>query len=428
MKRFLSIAALLFATLLAGNFVLSQANAQDIESVEQLEPVGLYTFFNTKGNTAEISPSKEGEPKLGPVITALDVSSDPTTGETIFYAGGDAPNFYYRNVKNYEVLIAGVPTVVSKKDAQNGQYNVVTKDNNSQVDDWIRAISVNPATGEVATLSQKGTIVIWNLDNQNGWQQIKKIEATELGGAHAMKFSPNGKILAVCGYNAAVYFYGYEGQDAVFNGSQFNEIARWEAPSVSCTTLDFHSDRDPATGRCSSTILAVGGRQGAAVWDVVNGEALGDFILTNQKANVPRRVRAVAFSPDGKRLAVAGDADQIQIWDIASQELVSSISLSNRATKGKESVSRRIFSMTFVDDDTLATGDSVNDVILWKVSTGKAKAIGKGLARNATKGTRAGHSGTVASLVYVENAADSEAPRSLLTGGFDSLVIRWKLR
>ena len=243
-----------------------------------------------------------------------------------------------------------------------------------------------------------------------------------------MKFSPNGKILAVCGFNNNLRFYGYLKEGASFTGSDFEEIdAAWPLSSRSCTTLDFYSDRDPATGLCTSTLLAVGGRETAEIWNVVNGASLGEFRLTNQNGGAPRRVRAVAFSPDGKRLAVAGDADQIQIWDVASSKLVSSVSLSNRDAQKQGAVSRRIFSMAFIDNNTLATGDSVNDVIVWDVASGRATRQGKGLKQNETKSDRIAHSGTVASLVYVENPKDDTAPRSLLTGGFDTLVIRWKL-
>ena len=422
MKRFLSIAALLFATLSAGSFVPLKANAQDLSGARGLDPIGLYTFFNTLQSEA----MKEGEPeeqKLAPVITALDVASDPTTGKTIFYVGGDAPNLYYRNVKDVERLVKGV--AVPKEEGK-GKYGVVpTTKNMAQVDDWIRAIAVNPATAEVATLTQRGQVVIWDPSCS---EQVKVFEAKGINGAHAMKFSPNGKILAVCGFNNNLRFYGYLKEGASFTGSDFEEIdAAWPLSSRSCTTLDFYSDRDPATGLCTSTLLAVGGRETAEIWDVVNGASLGEFRLTNQNGGVPRRVRAVAFSPDVKRLAVAGDADQIQIWDVASNKLVSSVSLSNRGAQNQGGVSRRIFSMAFIDNNTLATGDSVNDVIIWDVASGRATRQGKGLKQNETKSDRIAHSGTVASLVYVENAKDDEAPRSLLTGGFDTLVIRWKL-
>jgi len=420
MKRFLSIAALLFATLSAGSFVSLKANAQDLSGARGLDPIGLYTFFNTLQSEA----MKEGEPeeqKLAPVITALDVASNPTTGKTIFYVGGDAPDFYYRDVEDVEELKKGV--AIPKKEGK-GTYKVV-RTTMSQVDDWIRAIAVNPATAEVATLTQRGQIVIWA---PGGSRPVKVFEAKGINGAHAMKFSPNGKILAVCGFNNNLRFYGYLKEGASFTGSDFEEInTAWPLSSRSCTTLDFYSDRDPATGLCTSTLLAVGGRETAEIWDVVNGASLGEFRLTNQNGGVPRRVRAVAFSPDGKRLAVAGDADQIQIWDVASNKLVSSVSLSNRGAQNQGGVSRRIFSMAFIDNNTLATGDSVNDVIIWDVASGRATRQGKGLKQNETKSDRIAHSGTVASLVYVENPNDDTAPRSLLTGGFDTLVIRWKL-
>ena len=408
MKRFRSIVAFLLATVVAGTLAASRVDAQDDATVD-LEAIGLYTFFNSGGNAG----LKNDEPKLNPVVTALDVSVNRETGKTVFYAGGDVQYFYVRDVNDVETLKDGVAVGAGK------QYRAVGLQNN----DWIRAISVNPVTGEVATLTQRGQISIWN---PTTWEQVKTWDVRDLKGAHAMKYSPNGKILAVCGYDESVRFFGYEGDKAKFDGSDFREITRWTAPSQSCTTLDFHSDRDPATGRCTSTFLAVGGRNAAWVWDVVSGDPPRVFRLTDKGGSVPRRVRAVAFSPNGQRLAVAGDANQIQVWDLATNKSVG-ISLSSPEKDDARSAVRKIFSMTFTDDNTLATGDSANDVILWNVETGKMKEIGKGLGRNESKDGRTAHSGTVAALVYVENENDATAPRSLLSGGFDTLVIRWRL-
>ena len=432
MKQIRLIAAFLLAAVFAGSLVASRIEAQDAEGVEPLEAIGLYTFYNSGDNVG----AKEDEPKLNPVVTALDACV--TGDKTFFFAGGDFQKFYVRNVNDVENLVNGkaVGDANLYSAVGNAKKNPTKDAEKNPINDWIRAISVNPATKEVATLTQRGRVAIWNPET---WELVKAWDVPEgvNNGTRAMKFSPNGKILAVCGYDASVRFYGYEGNNAQFTGSDFKEIAKWRAPSQSCTTLDFHSDRDPSTGRCTSTLLAVGGRGAAWVWNVATGDSPKVFELTDKGGKTPRRVRAVAFSPDGTRLAVAGDANRIAIWNYASNQF-SEISLSNRQDGSPGGVSRKIFSMTFTDDNTLATGDSVNDVILWNVSTGEMKAIGKGLSANETKGKksedstndsdmRPAHSGTVAALVYVENEKDTEAPRTLLSGGFDTLVIRWKL-
>ena len=408
MRRFRSIVAFLLATVVAGSLVASRVDAQE-DANGELKAIGLYTFFNSGPNAG----LKSDEPKLNPVVTAIDVSINPETGKTYFYAGGDAQYFYIRDVKDVEELQNGVAV------GDGNQYRAVGLQNN----DWIRAISVNPVTGEVATLTQRGQLSIWNPAT---WEKTKTFDVRDLNGAHAMKYSPNGRILAVCGFDASVRFFGYDGPKPQFDGSMFHEITRWTTPSQSCTALDFHSDRDPATGRCTSTFLAVGGRNAAWVWDVVSGDPPRVFHLTDQDGTTPRRVRAVAFSPNGQLLAVAGDANQIQVWNLATNKPVG-ISLASREIGDSRDGVRKIFSMTFTDDSTLATGDSVNDVVLWNVETKEMKAIGKGLGRNESKDGRKAHSGTVAALVYVENENDRDAPRSLLSGGFDTLVIRWKL-
>ena len=454
MKRNRLLAAFLLAAVFAGSLVASRVDAQDAKGVKPLEAIGLYTFSNPRTN--ETSP--QDEPKQNPVVTALDVYATPQ-GKTLFYAGGDSQRFYVRNVEDVEGIgDKGFVSVVEKADANGANKTVFKKpyssagDEGAPINDWIRAISVNPATKEVATLSQRGRVAIWSPQD---WEQFDKWSDPETiqwkqvvhwdapagvnNGARAMKFSPNGKILAVCGFDPLVRFYCYEGKESSFSCSDFKPIQGWPALSQSCTTLDFYSDRDPDTGRCLSTLLAVGGRNGAWIWNVATGDLLkkielSDRKLSDKNKNNSRRVRAVAFSPDGTRLAVAGDADRIMIWNLASdKDEFSEISLLDE----RGTASRKIFSMTFTDDNTLATGDSVNDVILWNVSTGEMKAIGKGLDVYESKGKEGdssngairtpAHSGTVATLVYVENEKDPVAPRSLLSGGFDALVIRWAL-
>ena len=118
--------------------------------------------------------------------------------------------------------------------------------------------------------------------------------------------------------------------------------------------------------------------------------------------NVPadhQRIRAIAFSPDGTRLASAGDGEMIRIWNVGtgSQEL----ELPARPAK--------VMSMVYLNDHTLATGGTDNQICLWDLNS-----------RTVTK-QLIGHTGSVAAL------ACDHAGTTLVSGSFDTTLRIWDL-
>jgi WD40 repeat protein len=115
-----------------------------------------------------------------------------------------------------------------------------------------------------------------------------------------------------------------------------------------------------------------------------------------------RHVNAVAFSPDGKLLAAAGEIDDglIRLWDLATHRQVRSI----RADANV------VFCLAFAPDGkTLASGGNTPAVKLWDVATGKSA------------GRLVGHTGQVGALAF---AADG---RTLVSAGGDKQVLVWRL-
>ncbi len=336
----------------AGCFFTGKVEAQS------LTPVNVYKFDRPNID----STLSANRTDVNPVVTSLTLSNDMST----FYVGGDDQNIYVWDLKQEKFRKAL-----------------------NTVNDWVRSVETNPLAGsaEIATLSQSGQLNIWDVDSTT-----PKVQGSDnIKGAHSLAYSPNGKVVAVCGYDPIVYFY---------DAATLQKLTEWRAPGQSSTTLVFSPN---------GQVLAIGGRNGIVrVWTTEDGEILKDFNLTNAGDAQNRRIRAVAISPSSKLLAAAGDANQIVVWDLVSGAEVSRIPFD----KGK------VFSMAFVDEDSIVTGDSQNNVVVWSVSGKAPIAIGEG-HKAGTPGS--GHTGTVATVVL------DPSTNTILSSGFDTTVIRWSL-
>ncbi len=114
------------------------------------------------------------------------------------------------------------------------------------------------------------------------------------------------------------------------------------------------------------------------VWDVTNGREVCQYIGHIDKANDrPFNVKTLAFSPDGKTVASAGHDPEIKIWDAATGKDVKSL-------RGhKEFLSTIAFSP---DGKLLAAAGGDREVRLYDVATGALKRdplVGHNLVINA---------------------------------------------
>jgi RNA polymerase sigma factor (sigma-70 family) len=120
-------------------------------------------------------------------------------------------------------------------------------------------------------------------------------------------------------------------------------------------------------------------------------------VAVGQKA---RKITAIQFSPDGKRIAVVGDDAMGNVYDAVNGQEVATL-------KGHRGI---IFSLAFSPDGkTLLTGGDDNTARLWNAATGKLLTILEG------------HTDSVRSVAFHPSG------QTLFTGSADKTVKAWSM-
>lgn len=388
--------------LVCGASLFTDVAMAQTQQLNTLKNARQYTVYRGKNNIT--GDRNFLEPTQAPVISDIDVDSN------YIYVGTDDRYVYRLDMNNVDLLPERIFEIA---------------------DSWIRAIEISPDGGTMAVLSQNGELKIRNL-NTNDWIDISEggIDS-KMKGAHALVYSPDGKQIAVtcnkgqgngAALNSSVYIYSIE-------NSASKDIRKFvvrldqilPAPMGSRTALAFSN---------SGEMLAVGGNDGTFVlYDVKNRPArVIESLKFNQKSS--RRVRAFAFNKSDTLLAVGGDKNEIELWNIGDLDNISLVnglilppqSLGNNSggviTPDGNNSAGKVFALNFCESENcLVSGDSLNRVLLWDVATQTLLANGEG------------HKGTVTSLKYLaEDPLDPIGSKSpcIFSGSFDTTVIKWK--
>ena len=271
----------------------------------------LSVAFSPDGRTLAIgageSSSPQGSLRLWDPTTGKLQTTATTIADTAVALTGSVVSVAFSPDGRTLAVLASDGTV-KLWDPATGQLRTTITDEDTAI---ASSVAFSPDGSALAVLTSDGTVELW--DPATGRLRTTINDNTEQ--APVMAFSPDARTLAVVGVS------GVGGS----NGSDLVEL--W----------------DPATGRLRTTITAT-------------TDALTDFVLS------------VAFSPDGRTLAVLTSDGTVKLWDPTTGQLRTTINAEDATT---ETSPGDASSMAFSPDGrTLAIGTGDGTVKLWDPATG----------------------------------------------------------
>ena len=351
---------------------------------------------------------------LGVGLAAGTVMRIRTADGTLVVEVSD-PNVHV-SVDGQEVVISGAGIAEVRLKA--GQHKVQASKDGKPV--LTRLVDIQRDGKELVKVSlESGGPAVGRI----GPMPVEKTRApaiTELKGhqgkVSALKFSPDGKLLVSVGIDRTIRLWNWA------SGRVVATIEGHKAPIIATTfsvdgrtLLSVGEDGsvrlwDIATGKALAELnlgialkvsaLDAGARRLATanggtvrVWDVQTGKILSNSILSNSTS--AERVSTLAFSPDGKTLAVSGADKTVRLWDAAT----------GKERRVLASHAARVWSVAFSPDGRTLVSGTEGTIRLWDAATGKELRRLRGLG------------GPITSLVT------SPDGRQLATASADTLSI-----
>jgi WD40 repeat protein len=237
--------------------------------------------------------------------------------------------------------------------------------------DRVNGVAFSPNSSRLATASGDGTVKLW--DPASG-EEVRTLRG-DAGKVSSVAFSPDGQRLAACAAGTAKVWDAATGKEVLTlrghagpvrsvgfspDGSRLatasdDAVKVWDA-ATGQTARTIQGPKDDAL-RCiafspDGTRVAATcyGHRTAQVWDAATGQEILTLKGHTFHAN------AVAFSPDGKRLATASEDGTAKVWDAATGQETLTL---NAHTGGLTSVA---FS---ADGSRLATAGLDGTVRIW---------------------------------------------------------------
>jgi len=178
---------------------------------------------------------------------------------------------------------------------------------------------------------------------------------------------------------------GFDNKLRIFTASSGKPLDQHDGPCADLRAVTFSPD--------GKRVAAAGRNAQVRAWCICDG-----CISFEIGAGV-ERIRTLAFSPDGTRLVTSGEGRMVGVWNAQNGEKIADLPCR----------SAKVLALAFCGDRLLATGGSDNLIRVWNLDT------------SSEQYQLYGHTGTVAAL-----ACDAETG-TLVSGSFDTTIRVWKL-
>jgi WD40 repeat protein len=294
----------------------------------------------------------------------------------------------------------------------------------------IYAVGLNPEGTRLVTGGQDGGVYLWDVPplKTGPATRVGIAKATRLSGhgitVECVAFSPDGKRIASGSWDNTAKLYDAAGKDvatlrghnrgvmalafspdsaliATVSGDHTapvsGEVRLWDATDGKDRGLLGKHD-DMALGVAFGARLVTVGRDRALrEWDVAKRAEVRALRAPGDAAEDGKVIQAMAYSPDGTRLAVAGEGGEITVWNLVTRKPAAKL------TGHTDTVYALAWSP---DGSRLASASADRTAIVWDVATGKP-----------------GHILKYPAAVYA--VAISHDGKTVATGGFDKVIRLW---
>lgn len=240
----------------------------------------------------------------------------------------------------------------------------------------IRSLAASPDGKLLATLDHRGNVTVVDWVSDRTITNLM-VPLSRLGGAGLVAFSIDGGRLVIAGECGRTRLLDLPTGATVFLPTQLG---------ASVTELAFSPEGD---------LLATGygyGKGTIDLWDARSGAPRGQ--LTNHTGSVI----ALAFTPDGGRLASASEDGTLRLWNVTNRTQIASLQSSYEQTW---------FLSVLPDGETLVSGGSGGSICLWDVTTARRAPV----QTSMTVSPGFAHVAEVEAAGYLPGNLDPRVPR-----------------
>ena len=181
--------------------------------------------------------------------------------------------------------------------------------------------------------------------SKTAWSAIQ-----ENSDVTSMKFSPDGKTLAIGCFNGNVYL-----RDSLESRLKYRiQAVSSESPITSVKWHPF----------IQNTIVSTSASGFITSWHIETGQRLWCIKEENNSLN------SFDISPDGKSFCTGGSDFVVRTYSLTQKQLTNEMKTKSYITGQISGHENSIFSVIYVDDNTIASGGWDNTVIIWDSRSG----------------------------------------------------------